>query len=123
MITLLYYKYSLSFINLPVWITGSGEGALKKGVLNNFLPYKREAYQRVGGEGGGGLITFSLGKRRAFQRGGAYLRGSIPANPHSTKTWRQPQKSSKWGTIFITGSFFFFLFHYFQCNNSTLSTN
>ena len=65
MITLLYYKYSLSFINLPVWITGSGEGALKKGFLNNFLSYKRGAYQRVGGEGGG-LNNFLPWKKEGF---------------------------------------------------------
>ena len=50
-----------------------GRGLKRKGGLNKFLHRKRGAFQRVGGEEG--LLTFSLGKRRAFQRGGAYLRG------------------------------------------------
>ena len=37
-----------------------------------------------------------------------------PANPQSTKTWRQPQKFSKWEP--------FLLADIFQCNNSTLPT-
>ena len=44
----------------------------------------------------------------------------IPANPQSTKTWRQPQKCSKWEPFLLTD--FFFGFHFLQCNNSTLPT-
>ena len=39
---------------------------------------------------------------------------NIPANPQSTKIWRQPQKFSK--------RTFFLDFTFFQCNDSTLST-
>ena len=47
----------------------------------------------------------------------------IPANPQSTKTWRQPQKLSKWEPFLLADFFFFFFgFHFFQCNNSTLPT-
>ena len=41
-----------------------------------------------------------------------------PANPQSTKTWRQPQKFSKWEPFLLADPFF--LFHFFQYNNSTL---
>ena len=38
---------------------------------------------------------------------------SIPANPQSTKTWRQPQKFSKWEP-FLLADFFFSDFTFFN---------